>query len=253
MSDPTSTKIQSETEALLSRSILYQALSFFLRRPDPTLDFSAIKENARIFQDAADALSPDGPSNLRKMLDDLLLEFAKTAPPEWMNQYEKFLGYTVNGIAPAYELEYGEEHTHRQPQQLADIAAFHHAFGLQLSSQSHERVDHASVECEFMHFLLYKELLAREEGKKEQAEICWEASRRFLSEHLGYWFPAFVLRLSKHSEGLMKKVADFAFEFVVQDCFLLGIKPGPKDLPIRSIQERAETGCVSCQFARPFT
>lgn len=251
MSDQTFTKTQFEVELLLSRSILYRAVSFFFRRPDPAQDLSLIKENSYIWQDAVDTLAVQDSSKLRRLLDGVLLMFKNTTFEDWVNEYEKLLGHTVNGMAPAYELEYGEEHTHRQPQQLADITAFYNAFGLQLSSRSHERADHASVESEFMYFLLYKEAIASQDGQKEKAEICSEASRRFLSEHLGYWFPAFALRVSKHSEGFLKRVANFASEFVIWDCLRLNIKPGPEDLPIRAVQEKIETGCVSCQFARP--
>ena len=228
-----------------------KALAFFFRRPDPALDLSSLKENGHIWQEAVDTLSFGDQHGLRKLLDEFLTELKNTTSREWAKEYEKLLGHTVNGIAPAYELEYGEQHTHREPQQLADITAFYSAFGLKLSSRSHERADHASVELEFMCFLLYKELVALENGEEEKAEISREASRRFLSEHLGYWFPAFTLRVSKHAQGFLKGIAHFAFEFVVQDCLAQNIKAGPQDLPIRAIQEKNEASCVSCEFAKP--
>ena len=131
--------------------------------------------------------------------------------------------------------------------ELADIAAFYRAFGLQVTEQARERVDHVSVECEFMYFLTFKEAHALEEGQAENASICKEASSRFLADHLGRWLPAFALRLSKFAgEGLMKLIADFAFLFLVSDCKRMGIEAGPSNLPIRMIQEQEETGCISC-------
>ncbi|OGX03133.1 MAG: hypothetical protein A3G87_07140 [Omnitrophica bacterium RIFCSPLOWO2_12_FULL_50_11] len=240
-----------DVAVLLSRSILYQALSFFFRRPDLAQDLSLVDKTRGIWQAAVDTLPFHNRDRLRGLLDALLGRLKNTTPKEWAEEYEKLLGHTVKGVASAYELEYGEEHTHREPHQLADITAFYSAFGLKLSNRSHERADHASVELEFMYFLLYKEILALEDGKEEKAQISMEASRHFLSEHLSYWFPAFSLRVSKYSKGLLKGIADFAFEFVVQDCLAQNIKPGSQDLPLRAVQEKIEAACVSCEFARP--
>ena len=75
-----------------------------------------------------------------------------------------------------------------------------------------------------------------------------------ITDHLGRWLPAFALRLSKFAgEGLMKLIADFAFLFLVSDCEKMGIQAGPSDLPIRMIQEREETDCISCVAAHTQT
>ena len=39
---------------------------------------------------------------------------------------------------------------------MGDIAGFYSAFGVQLSQDIHERLDHLSVELEFLHFLATK-------------------------------------------------------------------------------------------------
>ena len=44
---------------------------------------------------------------------------------------------------------------------MGDIAGFYKAFGVELSKDIHERLDHLSVEFEFMHFLAYKESYSR--------------------------------------------------------------------------------------------
>ena len=156
---------------------------------------------------------------------------------------------TVRGPVPDYELEYGDENSHRQPQVLGDIAAFYRAFGLEPNRKVHERVDHISVECEFMHFLLYKEAYALQfDNSQEKAETCHRASCRFLEEHLGCWVPSFALRLAKHAkEGLMKYLADFTKMFVVGDCQQIGITTDFKELSLRLPKEE-EPGCMGCSL-----
>ena len=249
MSDPTNTKTQSklQIERLLARSVLYQMLAFFFRYPEVTRDLSAVKENVSIWRDAVKELfSINGGGDVEAALEDLLTAFQTLSIREWRMDYEKNLGHTAHSGVPAYELEYGEAHSKREPQELADIAGFYNAFGLKVSDKLPERGDHVSVECEFLHFLLYKESVALEDGAQDKAEICRDASFRFFSEHLGYWLPTFSKRLSKNSVGFMKKVAVLAYEFVSQDCRVLGIEPGPEGLPVRVVKENEDSGCVSC-------
>lgn len=249
MSGPTNTKTPFKMERLLARSILYQMLAFFFRYPQVAGDLSLVKENCFIWRDAAKELSSIyGDSKLEAVLEDLLGTFQSLDIREWRMDYEKNFGHTAHSGVPAYELEYGEAHSRREPQELADITGFYNAFGLKVSGRAPERGDHVSVECEFLHFLLYKESVALEDGAQDKAEICREASRRFLSDHLASWLPAFARRLSRHSEGFMKKVAVFSFEFVERDCRILGIELGPEGLPIRAVKESVDSGCVSCAF-----
>jgi TorA maturation chaperone TorD len=73
--------------------------------------------------------------------------------------------------------------------ELADIAGFYRAFGVEVSPGS-ERADHITTELEFMHLLAVKESIAlQEEGEGEHAEVCRGASRAFLRDHLGRWAP----------------------------------------------------------------
>jgi TorA maturation chaperone TorD len=207
-------------------------------------------ENA--WQEAAQVLQKSGYDLLEQLHESLISKLKVVTLREWTEQYERCFGHTAHSKVPPYELEYGEEHSHRQPQELADIAAFFHAFGLQVSQQAHERVDHISVECEFMSFLLYKEDYALEHDGEEKAMICRQASVDFLSRHLGRWAVSFALRLSQHAgQTLMGRIGDFAFSFINRDCQLCGVQAGPSDLPVRLIQEKEETGCTSCSLASP--
>lgn len=252
MSGQTSIKIQSEKENLLAKSFFYQLLSVLFRHPSLMDGLDSLKTNTSHWLGALEFLDGVRKKQLEGALELLMDEIKKTPRTEWIHQYENCFGHTAHGIVPSYELEYGEQQSLREPHQLSDIAAFYHAFGLKVNEKIHERVDHITVECEFMHFITYKEAYAIECGeavarREENAAICKKASHRFLSEHLGRWAPSFALKLSRHAKnGLIKEIADFTFLFITQDCLTLGIEPGPSGLPVRLVQEKDEAGCVSC-------
>ena len=138
---------------------------------------------------------------------------------------------------------------------MADIAGFYWAFGLQGAEKIHERPDHISLEAEFVYFLLYKKAVALHSNNVENAETCQHAYERFLQEHLAFWLPALTYRMTKFAEPeLIYWLAEFAYEFVTQDCKKQQLKMGSENLSIRPIEEKIETGCVSCQLGpRPST
>jgi TorA maturation chaperone TorD len=73
--------------------------------------------------------------------------------------------------------------------EMADVAGFYSAFGVEVES-SGERSDHITAELEFMNLLAVKECIAlQEEGEGEHAEVCRNASRAFLRDHLARWAP----------------------------------------------------------------
>jgi len=75
--------------------------------------------------------------------------------------------------------------------EMADVAGFYRAFGVEVGGGD-ERPDHVRAELEFMNLLAVKETIARqEEDDGEHAEICLNASRAFLRDHLG----RFAIRL----------------------------------------------------------
>ena len=254
MSDQTNTKTQfDDVELLLCRSELYKVLAFYYRYPSLVKMDNFFKEQKESLDDAITQLDFPNKEKLRTSMKALIHESMSTNLQEWNSLYEDCFSHTVHGTVSSYELEYGEEHTYRQPQQLGDISAFYNAFGLKLNKNGHERVDHISIECEFMHFLNFKEAYALEHGNKDGAEVCRQAACRFLAEHLGRWAPSLALRLSKHIKvGLFKHLADFTLGFIIEDCKAQGITPGSSDLPIRSVNENYDSGCVTCSLKPGF-
>ena len=141
-------------------------------------------------------------------------------------QYVETFGHTISTECPPYETSYGEAHIFQQTQEMADIAGFYRAWGLDLSSDAHDRLDHISAECEFMSFLLLKLDYFSSEGEKEAEEVCLDSSKKFLKEHPGKWGPLFSkLLMRKASQGLYHKVAELLREFIEKEKQIFGVEP----------------------------
>jgi TorA maturation chaperone TorD len=122
----------------------------------------------------------------------------------------------ISGQCPPCEVEY-EPNTDvfYRCQRLADVSGFYRAFGLAVSADVGERLDHVTVEAEFLYILLAKEVAALCEGNQEGAEICRDARRKFFQEHVGWWLPTFAWLLSRvaptgyycHLAGLIARLS----------------------------------------------
>jgi len=125
----------------------------------------------------------------------------------------------------SYETEYGLDGSFRLSHELADISGFYRAFGFNVGGPVRERPDHLATELEFMHLLSLKEWRA---AVQEQAEICVDAQRKFLEDHLGRWIEAFAIRVAfEAKDNLYSDLAQFTAAFVMEEAGRLGAKPDP--------------------------
>ncbi len=147
-----------------------------------------------------------------------------------------------------YETEYGLPHEFRHSQELADIAGFYRAFGFGIGGKVRERPDHLAAELEFMHLLALKEAVATESGIAEHVEICADAQRKFLQDHLGRWIGWFAESLARSAEdGPYPALACFASAFVRADAERLGAHPEPRLLAgVQPTPLGAEISCEGC-------
>src|SRR3989304_1633468 len=76
-------------------------------------------------------------------------------------EYYHIFGHQISRDCPVYETQYDAGHVFQQAQQLADIAGFYLAFGLEVAEGVGERADHVSLELEFMQALTFREAYAR--------------------------------------------------------------------------------------------
>ena len=126
-----------------------------------------------------------------------------------------------------YETEYGLPHEFRQAQELADIAGFYRAFGFTFEGKIHERPDFLASELEFMHILALKEAYAIEARRSDQAEICVEAERKFLQDHLGRWIGLFAERFTSADaeDSPYRNLAQWLVAFINADADRVGARP----------------------------
>jgi DMSO reductase family type II enzyme chaperone len=123
-----------------------------------------------------------------------------------------------------YETEYGLPHEYRQSQELADIAGFYRAFGFEIGGAVAERPDHLGAELEFMYALALKEAQAATTHQQASVEVCVEAQRSFLRDHLARWVGLFAERVAQHvDDGVYRALAKFTADFVAHDAKQLGV------------------------------
>jgi TorA maturation chaperone TorD len=129
--------------------------------------------------------------------------------------------------APGYETGYRGDGVFQQTGIMADIAGFYRAHGLRAGGSERERLDHITVELEFMAVLARKEFLAlRGPDGDESAAICRETAAAFLSEHLGCWAPSFGLRASSVSSSpWYTALAELLLLWVGADLEILDVEP----------------------------
>lgn len=221
--------VYSQTEMALCRSLLYEALALGFCAPD--------REVAqRLASPAGCAALAEAAFLLDAELADQVRELARD-PREVEQLPQRFrllFGYTSRGPVPPYETEYGTDALFLQPQEMADIAGFFRAFGLELDRQQHQRVDHIACECEFLAFLCRKEAYALEQGDGEMLEQTCKAQRLFLKDHLGRFGPAVGHKLAREDEGFYGVLGRVCAAFLEEECRRLSLPVGPAHLELRS-------------------
>lgn len=166
-------------------------------------------------------------------------------------EYEATFGLLVSSDCPPYETEYiDSKFAFQRSQQLAEIAGYYQAFGLQPSDQHRERQDHVSLELEFMAVVIGLELFAsaRPAGDPEasqRATVCREAQMRFVTDHLAWWVPALARLLALlHGDGFYAASARLLVALLPIERALLGIAPTTAGAQPHTLERPEE--CEGC-------
>lgn len=160
--------------------------------------------------------------------------------------FDRLFGHTVSGKCSAYETEYGDSEISQRSAQLADLAGFYQAFGLEPAGEDGDRPDFVSVECEFMSVLSVKEAHGRVVGNDEWIERCVQAQRAFLKDHLACWLPAFAHRVGESGvDPFYSALGRLAGEIIALDCERFRLPLGPRWLALRPRDQEGET-TISC-------
>jgi DMSO reductase family type II enzyme chaperone len=221
----------------LVRSQLYGLLARGFADPPRTLaEWQAAGQGAEELATAVERLPGGAPlaASLRALERAREAVVTQDTLTELRAQGLELLGNLRTRSFPPYETEYTRGGDFRQNQDLADLMGFYQAFGLNLrgSEESRERPDHIAVELEFMHFLCWKEAAARVEDDQQHIDVCRDAERKFLGDHLGRWAELFARGLEKTApEGFYPALAALLRAVVTQELANLDVKPEPVEVP----------------------
>jgi len=228
------------TASALCRSRVYGTLSLAFAEPG--------RQALRNLRERAAALEPclgqigDEASLVRARA--LRTCLARLSLQRWRAEHVRCFGYAISKECPPYEAEYDQANLFQKTHTLADVAGFYRAFGLQTAPELHERVDHVSVELEFMEFLCLKEAHA---ARSDRIRQCNAAQARFVGEHLGVWSRGFARRLrAVAGKGFFATLAELLENYVDAEARRLGVRPAGGGR-LNEAPELPEDGCAeSC-------
>ncbi len=242
---PVSIKDSPAVERALNRSKIYLLVSWSLLYPEDEefLDYlrcGEFVEDGRAALDALEvALGTEGGERAKRKLTSLRTQLAlveNLIASECVNwqlsdlqsEHRRVFSNVITLDCPPYETLFGNDHVFAQSHVMGDISGFYKAFGVELSKDIHERLDHLSVEFEFMHFLAYKESYSLCHDGPEKTQIVVDAQKKFVKNHIGRWVPLFCRMLTKKADsGLFKLVADMTADWMDFETAFLGVIPQP--------------------------
>jgi putative dimethyl sulfoxide reductase chaperone len=242
---PSTIKDSPAVERALNRSKIYLLISWSLLYPEDEefLDYlrcGEFVEDGRAALDALEvALGADGSDRAKAKLIALkkqLVTMESLIASECVNwqlsdlqsEHRRVFSNVITLDCPPYETLFGNDHVFAQSHVMGDISGFYKAFGVELSKDIHERLDHLSVEFEFMHFLAYKESYSLCHDGPEKTQIVVDAQKKFVKNHIGRWVPLFCRMLTKKADsGLFKLVADMTADWMEFETAFLSVTPQP--------------------------
>jgi len=245
MAAPSTIKDSPAVERALNRSKMYLLISWSMLYPEDEefLDYLRCGEFVDDGRAALETLESmlDGRGgdpaaeklrSLKKQIDSaeklIASECANWQLSDLQSEHRRVFSNVITLDCPPYETLFGNDHVFAQSHVMGDIAGFYKAFGVELSKDIHERLDHLSVEFEFMHFLAYKESYSLCHDGAEKTQIVIDAQKKFVKNHIGRWVPLFCRMLAKKADsGLFKMVADMTAEWMEFETAFLGVAPQP--------------------------
>jgi TorA maturation chaperone TorD len=243
--EPSTIKDSPAVERALNRSKIYLLISWSLLYPEDEefLDYlrcGEFVEDGRAALDTLQAMlcgngeerAAQKLQSLKKQLDlaETLIasECANWQLSDLQSEHRRVFSNVITLDCPPYETLFGNDHVFAQSHVMGDISGFYKAFGVELSKDIHERLDHLSVEFEFMHFLAYKESYSRCHDGVEKTQIVVDAQKKFVKNHIGRWVPLFCRMLAKKADsGLFKLIADMTADWMEFETAFLEVTPQP--------------------------
>ncbi|MFG0328828.1 MAG: molecular chaperone [Phycisphaerales bacterium] len=194
-----------------------------------------------------------------------LIDWLALNPRERDIASQDIFGLVMSKECPPNETEYchWKDPTYRA-NQLADIAGFYSAFGVEPSQDDPERPDHISLELEFVGFLNAR-LAAHEREQDERLQTDQDALRAFLRDHVAWWVPTFGQLLERHIDRRLndttpehgerlrrlRGVARALRAWVATQRVILGEEPSRRIIApqVGAPPPEADTDCAACNLS----
>jgi TorA maturation chaperone TorD len=215
------TTATTAAEEALVRSTLYRFLSVAWCPPDDGLD--ELRTVPAVLTAVMAAAEGIGVVRGRELVESIATTLTASDPAGLRAEYRRLFGHQISRDCPLHETQYGAGHIFQQAQQLADIAGFYLAFGLEVAEGAGERVDHLSLELEFLHALAFREAHARLHAGEEEVSQLVEARQAFVRDHISRWVPAFSGLVAARNDGLYRALAHLTQAVITADAVSLGV------------------------------
>jgi TorA maturation chaperone TorD len=228
------------THRLLRRAAMYEALALAFGYPDDE-SFTDLEDALAALLDHEAAGTPHEREAIAALAAALAATDAATAA---VAHNRLFAGeVTCSACETAYEAD-----AFAKARQLADIAGFYRAFGLKVAADRPGPADTIDAELEFMAQLVMREAYAAVWGWDDKRQICVDAQRAFIEDHLGRWAPLFcrAVRDQDDAAGLYAAAATVCEQFLGTEIEAAGARPRPATAR-RSTADDA--GAFTCMFA----
>jgi len=189
-------------------------------------------------------------THLNKIINGMGDYLPKMAMKQVQAEFVRVFGHAVSQECPPYEMQYGTEGgIQSQTDVLIQLGGFFETFGFEMpKNRGKERVDHVSVELEFMSFMCYREAYGIEQGHDERKiAIIRSGVKKFIRNHLGRWTPLFcIFTARKAMKGFYKDVIDIMAMLIKNEVALLDVKPVKVEEPeYRSLSYSMENDLVA--------
>lgn len=242
---------QDQSALDAAAEIIYRWLAACLRDPGPEQPLHAFDaHDALLVSEAARLLRDEfkeqtialgfGELPIEELDPEKGLRILASADSDLLSEYRRVFGLNACRECPPYETEFfPNDEPFFRSQQMADLAGFYRAFGLQISSMHRDRPDHIGTQLEFAALLLTLGQAASTGGSIEvsdgRIDVCREARRSFVRDHLAWWASSFALALRKHAgDGFYAEVARILSAFLPLERHRLGIAPPKMPLEAKS-------------------
>ncbi len=204
----------------IARACVYQLLSQALIYPDDDVVAAMVETDLPQARESTAFLPVDMDPELAAFGDQM----TDISRSELKSLHGRVFSHVVSADCPPCEAFYTAKEIFQETSELADIAGFFKAFGLTLAEN--ERVDHISVELEFMHFLTYKEAYAQTHHDPARARFCRDTQRKFIRDHLGRWGTHFARLLDQKADGgYYSCLASLLEKFISSEVAFLRVDP----------------------------